>query len=803
VAVVAWLTGKAGSPAAGDDGVSWAGSLPAAARAALLVVPVVVTLLAGRAVAPPTVVGEEAPETEFSAGRALAVVREVARAPRPVGSAEHARVRTLLQERLTALGLEVVTQAGTSCSHAVGQTRCARVTNVLARLRGTGGGHAVMLSAHTDSGTVSPGAADNGAGVAALVETARALQAAAPLRNDVILAFPDGEEEGLLGARLFTREHPWRHDVRVVINLEARGTAGPSLMYETSPGNARLVEAFAAAVPHPVSSSVTYTASRLLPNDTDATVYKAAGLPTLGFALAARTHPYHLPNDDVAHLDPRSLQHHGEQALALARHLGDADLGGLVGTGDHIYFDLAGWVLVHYPDGLGQVLVLLSLLGWALVARLACRRGLTTWRGVGAGLWALVLATVLAVAAVALPHAVLARVDAWRVTMAHAPWLHVGYVLAAGVAAGAAYGWKRRRHGVVGLQLGALLGVAVVAAVTGVLVPGSSYLFQWPLALGSLCVLVLVARGIRPGVRALLVVAVVVPALVVVGEGLALAMDMQQGMAPEVVAWPVAWTVAVLVPHVAVALGQAQRVVLGWGGVVATALLAWQGLAIWADEDTERPHILVYATQPAQGQASWLSLDRRVGPPAARYLGPTPGRASLPQYTAWPDAFFHAPAPRVERVAPTLTVESDTLVAGGGRRMVLRARSPGGARCMEVWEAGGGPARLESVDGQAVFRWGRFSPETDRLLWELLVGPVPDSSAWVRFCGVPEEGFLLDLAWAGRGHVLVVAVDHVDGLPDLPGGPEPPPWPWVAREPGQVTLVSHPFLLAGPGDGER
>ena len=433
------------TPRRRDDCLAWADALSPVARAAVLVVPVVVAVLAGLAVAPPDVVGATSPPDQFSAERALDTLRDLARAPRPAGSPEHARVRERLVASLTALGLEVRTQEGSSCSHAVAQTRCAHVVNVAGRLRGRGRGDAILLSAHYDSAAHSPGAADNGAGVAALLETARALRTSPPIQNDVIFSFPDAEEEGLLGSRLFTRAHPWRDDVRVALNFEARGTAGPSMMYETSVGNARLVDVIAASSRRPIASALTYTASRFLPNDTDATVYKAAGWPTLSFALAARTHPYHHPTDTVANLDPRSLQHHGEQALAVVRHLGNTPLRDLVSTEDVVFFDLAGLAVVRYGLGVGRLLVLLSLLLAAVVTAAAVRRGWASWRGVAGAVGTLGVATLVAVAVVSVPRAVVAWQDPWRVTMAHATLLHVGYLLVAAVAS--AVGGRRSAAG--------------------------------------------------------------------------------------------------------------------------------------------------------------------------------------------------------------------------------------------------------------------------------------------------------------------------------------------------------------------
>ena len=85
-----------------------------------------------------------------------------------------------------------------------------------------------LLMAHYDSVPNSPGASDDGAAVASLLETLRALRGGPRLKNDVIFLFTDGEEVALLGSKAFVEEHPWARDVGLVLNFEARGYTGPS-----------------------------------------------------------------------------------------------------------------------------------------------------------------------------------------------------------------------------------------------------------------------------------------------------------------------------------------------------------------------------------------------------------------------------------------------------------------------------------------------------------------------------------------------------------------------------------------------
>ena len=220
----------------------------------------------------------------FSADRALVCLNAFTTAPHPIGSAEHDRVRDYLVSQFTSLGVtpEIQRATGVTARYEVAGT----VENIVARLKGTGGAaDAVALVAHYDSVAAGPGAGDDGAGVAALLETLRALRAGPTLRNDILFVITDGEEDGLLGASAFVAENPAAQDVRVAVNFEARGNAGESQMFETSAGNGRLVQIFAQAAPHPSGSSLTYEIYKHMPNDTDMTVFKKSGAAGLNFAF--------------------------------------------------------------------------------------------------------------------------------------------------------------------------------------------------------------------------------------------------------------------------------------------------------------------------------------------------------------------------------------------------------------------------------------------------------------------------------------------------------------------------------------
>ncbi len=296
---------------------------PARSRRVLALAGVAVVLvallsfLAGR---PPAPRGLDAPTADFSALRARTHLEVIARVPHPVGSPAHDEVRAYIVRVLDELGLKPQVQEASTTIQVVGSTAGASIKNVVARLHGTNGtGRAVMLSAHYDSVPQSLGASDDGSGVATLLETARALASSPAPANDVVFLFTDGEEIGLLGAQAFVDSNPAAKDVAVALNFDARGASGVVAMYDTSRGNGALIATLARSAPRVTSTSLLPTIARVLPNDTDATIFANAGMATYAFAYVDDLFRYHQQTESIDALDLGSLQHDGDYALPRAR----------------------------------------------------------------------------------------------------------------------------------------------------------------------------------------------------------------------------------------------------------------------------------------------------------------------------------------------------------------------------------------------------------------------------------------------------------------------------------------------------
>ncbi|MCY7356890.1 MAG: M20/M25/M40 family metallo-hydrolase [Rudanella sp.] len=355
------------------------------------------------AMQPPAPLPGNAPEAEFSATRAFAHVREIGREPHAMGTQAHANVRLYLLDQLRALKLEVQVQE-TTVSHRRGGS-VGYVFNLIGRLKGQKPGRAggpkagprkaVLMLAHYDSQPNARGAADDGSSVAAILETARALQKGPALQHDVIFLLTDGEEYGLYGAQAFVR-HPWAKDVGFVMNLEARGVRGPSMTFEITSENGWAVDALAHA-PYPLASSLMYEIYRILPNSTDFTVFRLAGYSGLNSAYIDGFVHYHKLTDSPQNLDWGTLQHHGSNLLALTRYVGNQSLDQTKAP-DKVFFNTIGFHFVQYPLSLNWFFVGFLTVALLITVVLGVRKKvLTVGQSLaGAGLFLLMLVLILA-----------------------------------------------------------------------------------------------------------------------------------------------------------------------------------------------------------------------------------------------------------------------------------------------------------------------------------------------------------------------------------------------------------------------
>jgi hypothetical protein len=427
----------------------------------------------------------------FSAIRAAKFARAIlGDQPRPAGSDANTQAATRLADWLRARGLEV--ESSETKVRAVG--RDVTVRNVVARKTGAMPGSAIMLCAHIDSASGSPGAGDDGFGVAVLLEAAAALGSAPWPGRDIILLFTDAEESGLLGARQFVSNHPWHAKVGPVINVDNRGNSGPSILYDLCGDSADILQSCAPALGPVVGSSLYAEIASRMPNSSDLVVFREAGMSGMNFALVGGHEHYHAPTDTWDQADLSSLQHQGAVAIAamqaIATHRADTPKA----EGRAVYQDVAGAMLAWWPVRTGitaSVLCVGALAATGLVvSRRACvkpRDMAIGWMAalVRSGVAALVTWLVLqgsewiglfgmAAAKASMPEAGLAE----RYRAAFWPSLGPALMVAA-MLAGLAAAWLAARPLTRDREplctfIGAWSTLAVFVAVLAVLLPGAS-----------------------------------------------------------------------------------------------------------------------------------------------------------------------------------------------------------------------------------------------------------------------------------------------------------------------------------------
>ena len=633
-------------------------------RPLLLLIGLVAALLAGLAAtamlaqAPPV---DSAPEAnQFDATRAKARLAMILgnERPHPADTAASDAVRARLVSQIRAAGLNPIVRDQFACNelHKQRGVACARVRNVIVAL-GPAGGKALLLNTHYDSNPAGPGAGDAGAGVATLIEVASILRNE-QLERPLIFLFNEGEELGLVGARAFLRDS-LSGMVDSLINLEARGTTGPVSMFETSLPNGPPVRAFAKAVDRPYANSLATDFYRQLPNYTDVNSFAERGWLALNFAMVGNETRYHSAGDNLEALDLRSLQHMGDQTLAVARELaGSSPAGG----GNLLFADVAGRQLVMVPQWLGFALLGLLILGFAFVSW--NRGGL--WRSLAVLLAGLVVAGALAWLGMFLMGQ--ARSGSfWR---AYPLWTHLA-VYACGTLGGiAAIVLVGRRLGVRQLRAGFWLAFLLLGIAVLLIAPGGVIYFLFPplVAIAGIAL----SRWL-PTAELVGAIAAAVLLWLTLGEVLALLGELLNN-GPFFIFGPLALVITMpwlieakpllddsgrfrsIIAAVAVML-------VGWGAVAAAPAYS---------ADRQQRFVIQYVHDAAQRKSWWVADND--DSPLPDGFGSGWSREELPHTTA---ELWVRPAPELPGIAAPGVELVRRGQAGGDRTVTLRLRSRG------------------------------------------------------------------------------------------------------------------------------
>ena len=766
-----------------------------------------------RSIEPPAAVDENAPATEFSAERAMRDVREIAKKPHPLGSAENDRVREYIAGRMAELGLKPTTETATVARHnRMGPDTWAVVKNLVAKIPGTSPAGTVMLVAHYDSVPSGPGAGDDAASVAAILETIRALKAGAfSPRNNLVVLFTDGEEPGLLGATGFVEDHSilselQAGDIKLALNFEMRGDNGRSMMFQTSENDSWLIDQLAAA-PFPYTTSAAAAVYKQLPNDTDLTVFLDAGMAGMNFAATGGITRYHTALDNAYLLDQRTLQHQGSYALSMARQFGSIDLN-VPRNGDAIFF-VAGGRLVHYPARWAMPFAILVTI--AVIAVIWTRiRG--EWLGIGsiaAGIATYALAIAIAIVEARAMWSIMAVLAGWRMLPAMTTYGGFYYSVAADAlifgTLWAAYVLISRAIRLQNLGAGALVLWAVLMIATSIAFPADSYIFTWPLLFAMIALGFWQTTSTSLGALAPPVVAFVALAVGVVMFAPSFYAG-ADGTMPFLFlsGFTAALLFGLFIPYLDFLTIERRWVVPIAMGLLVVVMVVKGSAASSFDAAQPHPDSIFYFLDTDHESARWVSLDSRPDSFTAQFFQHHVRGGWMPQLSGI--ATNHTPerslasismgqdfaslndgrttegdGPLINAPPPELKVLDDATLAGA-RTVKMHIASGRGAQIIWMSVPAGVKVLGASIDGKSA---------GDR---------VGDGwSGW--YWRAPSGGFNLELKLATPAPFVVTITDQTEGLPHTPEftiAPRPAdtmPTPFLFFD--STTLVRKTFAIGG------
>ena len=672
----------------------------------------------------PAALGLDAPATVFSSARADAVLARLIgpQLPHPLSSPENAAVRDRVLAEFAALGVPASVERARGCR---GSTRanvfsCGTVENIVARVA-PGDGPAVVLLAHYDSVPAGPGAADDLSGVASILEVIRVLQATGmKTKHPVIALITDGEEAGMLGAAAFLANPAAKASVGAVVNVEGRGNQGVSQLFQTSGGDGPLVSLYARGAKTPSTSSLSNLIYKQLPNDTDLTLFIDAQITSFNFGFIKNVAHYHTPLDRRENLSAATLQQHGDNLLAVAQGLMDADFADLAGD-DAVYLSVAGLFVPRIPKAWGPPLAALALL-LVLASALGSRsEPVSVGRRVLAALVPL-LVIAGSVGGGWLLHLVAAKISGHADPSYASPMLFRG-ALSLGVGGVAMLCSRLAAPRLMALSVWGFL--SAIAALTAVLVPGLSPLFLFPVLVAAPLVVAQSRRADAWGgtLGTIALAAAALPTLVIWMSFARLVEPVQGLMLHPGFTVPVSIAALSVLPMVAAASWGRPA----WLVVVSVSMLGAFGSAglaglaglqpAYTPESPQRLNITAIDDHVA-GHARW-ALDTTGPVPAS--LRAAASFSESPE-RVWPVSIspsYVAEAGPTRFEAPTAVVSVAPEGVGRTVTVELDASTPAHRRFVVV-PAASGLIRLE-VDGQG------YTPK-----------PGPDATifvCWTRDCG--------------------------------------------------------------------
>ena len=749
---------------------------------------------------PPKAVPGDAPLEEFSAVRAMKHLEHIASKPHSIGTDEHIKVRNYIIDELKKVGTKPELQIAEL--YYPDSYIAATVGNIIVKLPGTETGKAVLIMGHYDSVVDSYGASDDGSAIITMLETLRLLQLKKPFKNDIIFLFTDGEEVGLLGAKAFIDNHPFAEDVGIVLNFESSGTSGQSLMFETSTDNNWIISEFAKAVPYPAANSLSYEIYRNMPNDTDLTPFKNAGYKGFNFAYIESRFDYHTLGDNISNTSVESIQHHGSYAVALIQHFGNIDLNNSE-KGNAVYFNTIGSWFVHYSYRLIIPFLILTCLCLIFILFIGFRKKIIRPLRSLFGFFAFIIHLAIAPLIVTLIYFILIKYfpdNDFRLLFYNQKVLLLGFVL---ISASISFGFYKLlisgikiRHVIVffalvlilliwsglislitvsaslaisviiyflyrkptnvwELSVGSVFSWAIIMVIIGLMMPGASYLFTWPLIFSLIPIGIYFFNKNRTGYSVIqigLFLIFALPALLWFSNiTLLFLVAMGLKMAGGAILFTVL-CLSLLVVHIEIIA----KVKAWFVPVVAFALglffLLYGSIGAEYSETHKKQNSLIYGTDGNTGENFLTSYDHQTDEWTVNFLTDQPDTSNLNDFFSFSERDFLKKSVDLKPLAaPSLEILHDS-VSEDRRQLKLHIASGRKADNLFIQIRSNSDLMKASINKSRMKDLQRVNG-TD---WYL-----------IKYFAFPDEGIDITLNLDNKQEIEIHLIDFVYGLPDL------------------------------------
>lgn len=269
------------------------------------------------------------------ATNALKVLSDDAMQGRQVGTEGGMRAIQFLETQITGLKEAPERQPFSRTVERRGEVREINGINLLSRIPGRtpGEGPELIVMAHFDhvgvqNGEIYNGADDNASGTGALLAIYKSFLEDRP-EHDVLIAYLDGEEFGLTGARhlveTLTDGRP-----RVALNMDMISQNQDGIIYASGTYHTPAMQPLVERAAQGVDLDVRFGHDRPEEGSNDWSLmsdhgpFHAAGVPFLYFGVEDHEH-YHQPTDDFETI-PLPVYHGAVQLSVNTAHLFDAEL---------------------------------------------------------------------------------------------------------------------------------------------------------------------------------------------------------------------------------------------------------------------------------------------------------------------------------------------------------------------------------------------------------------------------------------------------------------------------------------------